>query len=66
MARPIERFHPERVTSQVDPVGSLVNDGECELASQPVHRTFPPLEERLQDHFRVAVTPQHVAQGGKL
>ena len=66
VARPIERFHPERVTSQVDPVGSLVNDGECELASQPVHRTFPPLEERLQDHFGVAVTPQHVAPGGKL
>ena len=65
-ARPVERFHPERVTSQIDPVGGSVDDGERELAPQAVHRPFPPLEERLQDHLGVAVTAQLVAEGGKL
>jgi hypothetical protein len=65
-ARPVERFNAERVTSQIDPVQSPVNHGERELATQAMHRLFPPLEERLQDHFGVAVTSQFVADCGKL
>ena len=66
VARPVERFHAERVTSQVDPVGSSVNDGERELAPQAVYGPFPPLKERFQDHFGVAITSQFVAESGKL
>jgi hypothetical protein len=66
VATPVKRFHPKRVTSQIDPVSGSVDDSECELASQAVHRTFPPLKEGLKDHLGVAVTAQHVAKGGKL
>ena len=66
VARPVERLHAERVTSQVDPVGGFVDDGERELAPEAVYGPFPPLKERLQDHFGVAVTSQRVAEGGKL
>jgi hypothetical protein len=30
-ARPVERFYPERVTSQIDLVRGSVDDGEREL-----------------------------------
>jgi hypothetical protein len=65
-ARPVERLNAERVTSQIDPVEGPVSHGERELATQAMHRLFPPLKERLQDHFGVAVTSQFVADYGKL
>ena len=65
-ARPVERLNAERVTSQIDPVGSSVNYRERELAPQAVYGLFPPLKERFEDHFGVAITSQFVAEGGKL
>jgi predicted NBD/HSP70 family sugar kinase len=65
-ARPVKRLDPKRVTSEVDPVRGLVDDGEGEFAPQVVYRAFPPFEECLKDHFGVAVAAQHVTGTGKL
>ena len=55
-AGPVERFNAERVASQVNAVHAPVNDGERKLATQAVYRLVPPLKERLQNNFGVAVT----------
>lgn len=66
MARPIERLHPQRVTSEIDLVGGSIDDGKGELAAQAMHRAFSPLDEGLQDHFGVAIGPQYVTEGSEL
>ena len=65
-ARPVERFHAERISGQVDTPRGSVGDSEGELAAQMADRVLPPLQKGLEHHLGVAGGAQPVAAAREL
>lgn len=58
----VERLDPEPVTAQYHAAGVVLGHGEGEHADQVLDAFVPPLGVGLEEHFRVGVGEEAVAQ----